>query len=73
MSLNGVDERKKMGIERLASIYEASAIVGHDLRNLLQAIIGSIKLVEEKLKTLPDGEKREIQKRLNRSMNRFGT
>jgi len=48
----------------LASIYEASRMIGHDLRNPLQAIIGIIRLAEEKLKTVPDGEKREMQKRL---------
>jgi len=66
-SLNGIEERKKLEgkikeAERLASIYEASGMMGHDLRNPLQTIIGTINLAEETLKTLPDTEKRKLQK-----------
>nr|MDO8079392.1 PAS domain S-box protein [Candidatus Freyarchaeota archaeon] len=44
--------RKLREAERLATIGETAAMVGHDLRNPLQAIIGSLYLANGKLKPL---------------------
>ncbi|MEM2146973.1 MAG: PAS domain S-box protein, partial [Candidatus Jordarchaeaceae archaeon] len=48
-----VEERtaKLREAERLAAIGETAAMVGHDLRNPLQAIVGSLYLLNNKLKT----------------------
>ncbi|MFB0564025.1 MAG: MEDS domain-containing protein [Candidatus Lokiarchaeia archaeon] len=56
-----VEERTKKlrEAERLATIGETAAMVGHDLRNPLQVIIGSIYLAEEKLKSLTYPEDRQ--------------
>jgi len=52
--------------ERLAAIGEAASMVGHDLRNPLQAIVLNILLAKEKLKTLPfeEAEKQGVKKNL---------
>ncbi len=62
-----ITERKKLEeqlrkAERLAAIGETAAIVGHDLRNPLQAIVGFIGLAEEQLKAVesPEVKKQKI-------------
>jgi Signal transduction histidine kinase len=45
--------------ERLAGIGQTAGMVGHDLRNPLQALVSEVYLIEEELKTLPDSESRE--------------
>ncbi len=45
--------------ERLAGIGETAGMVGHDLRNPLQAIVGDVYLIEEELKTLHDSQSKE--------------
>ncbi|WXG39409.1 MAG: MEDS domain-containing protein [Candidatus Freyarchaeum deiterrae] len=44
--------RKLREAERMATIGETAAMVGHDLRNPLQAIVGSIYLASAKLKSI---------------------
>ena len=47
---------KLKGIERLAAIGETAGMIGHDIRNPLQSIIGELYLAKEELKTMPEGE-----------------
>jgi signal transduction histidine kinase len=42
--------------ERMAAIGETAAMVGHDIRNPLQSIVGELYLQKEDLTGLPDGE-----------------
>jgi PAS domain S-box-containing protein len=53
--------------ERMATIGETAGMVGHDLRNPLQAIVNTIYLANMKLKSLPSEleEKREVKKYLD--------
>ena len=69
----GIDitERKKLEerlktAERMAVIGETAAMVGHDLRNPLQAIVGFIGLAEEQLRTIrsASAKKQEIREQL---------
>jgi len=54
--------------ERLAAIGETAAMVGHDLRNPLQAIIGTLYLLREKIDSFPieSMEKKDIEKLFRR-------
>ncbi len=54
--------------ERLAAIGETATMVGHDLRNPLQVIIGTIYLARETLHTIscPHEEKQKIEKMFTR-------
>ena len=45
--------------ERLAIIGQTAGMVGHDIRNPLQAIIGDLYLLKEELKNLPEGDHRK--------------
>lgn len=53
-----VDEKTKqlMDSERLAAIGETAGMVGHDLRNPLQSIVGEVFLAENELKSVPEGD-----------------
>ncbi|MGE5554651.1 MAG: PAS domain S-box protein [Methanocella sp.] len=42
--------------ERLAAIGQTAGMVGHDIRNPLQAITSDMYLIAEEVKVLPDGE-----------------
>lgn len=55
--------------ERLAAIGETAGMVGHDIRNLLQAIAGELYLAKTEVDTLPDGENKE---NLNESFTSIG-
>jgi signal transduction histidine kinase len=46
---------KLKGVERLAAIGETAGMIGHDIRNPLQSIIGEVYLAKEELKQLPEG------------------
>ena len=48
--------RKLKDAERLAAIGETAGMVGHDIRNPLQAIIAEVFLSKEELKDLPESE-----------------
>ncbi len=50
-----MQEEKLKSAERLAAIGETAAMVGHDIRNPLQAIVGELYLEKEDVKSLPDG------------------
>ncbi len=72
ISVLGTDitERKKLekqlqGQERLATIGATAGMVGHDIRNPLQAITGDIYLAKTELDLTPDSdEKKNIQESL---------
>jgi PAS domain S-box-containing protein len=53
-----VEERTKQlkDSERLAAIGATAGMVGHDIRNPLQAIVGEIYLAKEEIKEMPNGE-----------------
>ena len=53
--------------ERMATIGETAGMVGHDLRNPLQAIVNTVYLANMKLESLPDKatEKEELKVYLN--------
>jgi signal transduction histidine kinase/PAS domain-containing protein len=55
-----VEEKTKQlkDSERLAAIGQTAGMVGHDIRNPLQAIIGEVYLANTELATLPDGEEK---------------
>jgi signal transduction histidine kinase len=55
-----VEEKTKLlkDSERLAAIGQTAGMVGHDIRNPLQAIIGEVYLVNSELATLPDSEEK---------------
>ena len=45
--------------ERMATIGQTAGMVGHDIRNPLQAITGDLYLLKEELKGIPEGENRQ--------------
>jgi signal transduction histidine kinase len=55
-----VEEKTKLlkDSERMAAIGQTAGMVGHDIRNPLQAIIGEVYLVNSELATLPDSEEK---------------
>ena len=46
--------------ERLAAIGQTAGMVGHDIRNPLQAITGDLYLLKEELAIIPEGESRQV-------------
>jgi signal transduction histidine kinase len=52
-------ERKLRDAERLAAIGATAGMVGHDIRNPLQAIIGDLYLLNSDISSLPRGEAKE--------------
>ncbi len=57
--------KKLKDAERLAAIGATAGMVGHDIRNPLQAITSDVYLVKEELSSLPDsGEKNNAQESL---------
>jgi PAS domain S-box-containing protein len=57
---------KLKGVERLAAIGETAGMIGHDIRNPLQSIIGEVYLAKEELKELPESP---IKSNLAESIN----
>jgi PAS domain S-box-containing protein len=53
------EANKLKDAERLAAIGETAGMVGHDIRNPLQAITSSVYLAKEELKTLPESSEKE--------------
>ncbi len=55
-----VEERSKQlkDSERLAAIGATASMVGHDIRNPLQAITSDVYLLKEELKGMPEGEEK---------------
>jgi signal transduction histidine kinase len=56
-----VEEKTKLlkDSERMVAIGQTAGMVGHDIRNPLQAIIGEIYLANSELATLPDSEEKK--------------
>jgi PAS domain S-box-containing protein len=48
--------------ERLATIGATAGMVGHDIRNPLQAIVGNLYLVASDLASMPEGKEKESMK-----------
>jgi phosphoglycerate-specific signal transduction histidine kinase len=55
----GKRTRQLKDSERLAAIGATAGMVGHDIRNPLQAIISDIFLAKSELADLPDGEQKK--------------
>jgi len=51
--------RQLKDAERLAAIGETAGMIGHDIRNPLQAIIGELYLSKDYLHSLPEGEAKQ--------------
>ncbi len=51
--------RQLKDAERLAAIGATASMVGHDIRNPLQAITGDMYLISEEAKTMPNGESKQ--------------
>lgn len=64
-ALNGLcgDRQKVEEMKRLATIGEVATMIGHDLRNPLQAIVYSVYDLEEELKTLPEDSRKVLEER----------
>ena len=66
--LEGLVEKRTKQLkqaERLAAIGETAGMVGHDIRNPLQAMSGDVYLTKQDVDELPDGDlKRDIQENL---------
>lgn len=58
LTFNDLNERKKT--ERFVVIGQTAGMVGHDIRNPLQAITSDLYLIEEELKTNPTCSSRDI-------------
>jgi signal transduction histidine kinase len=58
---NLVEEKTRQlrDAERLSAIGETAGMVGHDIRNPLQAIIGELYLAKGELDSLPEGEAKD--------------
>jgi signal transduction histidine kinase len=55
-------EEKMKSDERMIAIGQTAAMVGHDIRNPLQAIVGELFLEKAEIASLPDGEtKKNLQ------------
>jgi PAS domain S-box-containing protein len=52
--------RKLKDAERLAAIGATAGMVGHDIRNPLQAIVGDAFLAKSELETLPESEQKKM-------------
>lgn len=62
-----VEERTKQlkDAERLAAIGQTAGMIGHDIRNPLQAIAGELFLMKQEIGTSPDSQcKRDVQESL---------
>jgi PAS domain S-box-containing protein len=46
--------------ERMVAIGQTASMVGHDIRNPLQAIIGDVYLVKEELQGIPESESKQV-------------
>ncbi len=70
-----IEERTKKlrEVERFAAIGQTAGMVGHDLRNPLQAIIGEVYLAKRELKLLPEGEqKSNLQESIDAIADQIG-
>ena len=51
--------KKLKDSERLAAIGATAGMVGHDIRNPLQAITGDLYLLKDEVKNIPDGDSKQ--------------
>lgn len=56
---SNVDVTERKNAERLATIGATAGMVGHDIRNPLQAVAGEIYLAKDALNSLPDSSAKE--------------
>lgn len=71
-NLEGLVEEKTRALkdaERMATIGQTAGMVGHDIRNPLQAIIGDLYLAKAELKSLPNSEEKSS---MQQSMDEIG-
>jgi PAS domain S-box-containing protein len=54
------DKTEEEQNKRLSAIGQTAGMVGHDIRNPLQAIVSELFLLSEEIKSLPNNESREI-------------
>lgn len=60
------DKTEEEKTKRLSAIGATAGMVGHDIRNPLQAIIGDVFLIKQNLKTMPESEtKSEVTESLD--------
>ncbi|MCL2475563.1 PAS domain S-box protein [Candidatus Bathycorpusculum sp.] len=52
--------RQLQSAERLAAIGQTASMVGHDIRNPLQAITSDMYLILEEIKTMPDKQSKQV-------------
>ena len=52
--------KKLKDSERLAAIGATAGMVGHDIRNPLQAITGDLYLLKDEVNNIPDGESKAM-------------
>jgi PAS domain S-box-containing protein len=64
------DKTEEEKIKRLSAIGSTVGMVGHDIRNPLQAIVGDIYLLKEYLKSMPESKN---QKEVTESLNSIET
>ena len=57
-------EKQLQDSERLAAIGATAGMVGHDIRNPLQAISGAVYLLKSDLALMPEGEEKESMKKI---------
>jgi PAS domain S-box-containing protein len=56
--------RELKNVERMAAIGQTAGMVGHDIRNPLQTIIGELFLARDELKQMPDGPSQKQMKEM---------
>jgi PAS domain S-box-containing protein len=63
------DKTEEERTKRLSAIGQTAGMVGHDIRNPLQAIIGDLYLLSEEIKKLPQNESRQAMQESVESIN----
>ncbi|MFB3889528.1 MAG: ATP-binding protein [Candidatus Bathyarchaeia archaeon] len=66
---SNVDITERKNAERLAAIGATAGMVGHDIRNPLQTIVGEVFMAKDAVKNLPESSEKES---LRESLNTIG-